>query len=129
MSDYQNIFNLDDPFWAVWGKVRPLVVKALEHADEYGVEDVLRYVSEGKWMLWHTDNSVAFTKIAHHAKHTACIVILCAGDLDEIRELEPSMCRWAKSNGCKYLTVHGRRGWGRALEGFREQSTSFRKAL
>ncbi len=124
-----SIASLDDPFWAVWRKVRPLVVKALVRSDEYGVEDVLRYVSEGRWMLWHGDRCVAFTKVSRYAKHTACVVILCGGDLDEIQKLEPDMAKWAKQQGCKYLVIHGRRGGGRALDGYREKSTSYRKAL
>ncbi len=121
--------NIDDPFWSVWRKVRPLVVKALERADEYGVEDVLRYVAEGRWQLWHGEDCVAFTKIDRYAKHTACVVILCGGDLGEIREIEPDLAKWAKQQGCKYLVIHGRRGWGRALDGYNEKSTTFRKAL
>lgn len=121
--------NLDDPFWAVWRKVRPLVVKALERADEYGVEDVLQYVSEGRWLLWHGERSVAFTRIARYAQHSACVVVLCGGDIKEIRDLEPGVAKWAKRQGCKYLEIYGRRGWKRALEGYEEQSVIYRKAL
>ncbi len=124
-----SILALDDSFWSTWKKVRPLVVKALVQADEYAVEDVLRYVSEGRWTLWHSDNSVCFTRFAQYAQHKACIVVLCAGDIDEIRDLEPDMCKWARQHGCKYLEFFGRRGWGRALDGFKEHSTTFRKAL
>ncbi|MGI9490504.1 MAG: hypothetical protein ACR2RF_32345 [Geminicoccaceae bacterium] len=109
--------------------MRPLVAEALDRADEYSVGDVLHYAYTGKWQTWHGERSVAFTRIATYPTHTACIVILCAGDLSEIKELEPQICAWARRMGCKYMKIYGRRGWHRALDDYAEQSAVLRKEL
>jgi len=124
-----HIASLDDPFWVVWRRVKPMVAKALGRADEYSLGDVLHYVNTGKWQLWQGDNSVAFTRIASYPEHSACIIVLSAGDLNEIKALEPGICTWAKRMGCKYVEIFGRRGWQKALPGYKEQHTVLRKGL
>ncbi len=124
-----SISSLDDPFWTVWRRVRSLLVKALERADEYKIADVLHYAYTGQWQTWHGDNSVAFTRIANYPEHTACILILAAGDLSEIKELEPDICLWARRQGCRYMEIYGRRGWQKALSDYHEQYAVLRKEL
>ena len=121
--------QMDDPFWVLWRRVRPLVVKALERADEYSLGDVLHYAYTGKWQVWAGERSVAFTRVAQYPQHSACILILAGGDLSEMKRLEPEVCAWAKRQGCKYVEIYGRKGWNKALDGYDEQSRVLRKVL
>ncbi len=124
-----NVTSLDEEFWTVWRKVRPLLDKALKRSDEYSLSDVLHFAHSGLWQMWHGDHCVAFTRIANYPQHTALIIILAAGELEEIIDLEPHVSDWGRQQGCKYVEIYGRRGWSRALPGFDEQATVFRKAL
>ena len=124
-----DITSLDDPFWIIWRRAKPLLVKALERADEYRMADVLHYVYTGQWQMWHGEESVAMTRIAHYPEHTACIIILAAGDLEEILDLEPGICAWASRQGCKYVEIYGRTGWKRAFKDYEAQSLILRKEL
>jgi hypothetical protein len=54
---------------------------------------------------------------------------LAGGDLEEIKEWMPMIERCARDLGCHRLTIAGRRGWLRALPGFREQATEITKDL
>ncbi len=125
----ENVISLDDEFWTVWRRVKPLLVKALERSNEYSVADVLHFAHTGDWQLWYGPNSVAFTRIANYPQHTVLIIILAAGELEEIMDLEPQVAEWGRDMGCKYVEIYGRRGWARALPGYEEQSVILRKAL
>ncbi len=129
MIEPSNVTSLDEEFWTIWRKVRPLLAKALERSDEYSLGDVLHFAYEGTWDMWHGDNSVAFTRLARYPQHTALVIILAAGELEEIVQLEPHVVAWGKQQGCKYVEVYGRRGWARALPGYDEQATVYRKVL
>ncbi len=120
---------LDDPFWTAWRSIKPLLEKALETADEYAIGDVLHFAHTGQWQTWYAEHSVVFTRIARYPEHTACIVVLAAGNLDEIKRYEPDLVKWATDQGCKYLEIYGRRGWRRAFDGYEEQAAILRKAL
>ena len=43
-------------------------------------------------------------------------VFLAGGDLFEIKEMESSLVEYAKAMECDYITLSGRKGWGKALE-------------
>jgi len=129
MTEITAVTDMNEPFWAAWRKVKPLVEKALRQADEYSLGDVLHYANTGQWQLWHGDNSVGFTRIARYPEHQTCVLILAAGELEEIVDLEPHICAWAKKEGCKYMEIFGRRGWQRALGGYDEQYAVLRKEL
>lgn len=129
MTDIKQVTSLDEPFWAEWREMKPLIQKALDHADEYDMGDVLHWLHTGAWQGWYTPNAVACTRIATFPKHRTCVVVLAAGKLDEIVQAEPGIADFARENGCKYVEIFGRKGWKRSLEGYTEQFTVLRKVL
>lgn len=103
-----------------------LIQQALDRSlGDYHLEDVVRFIAEGKLQLWATENSVAVTEVIVYPRKKAVLVLLAAGDLDEIRESIPMIEDFAKAIGADRITLCGRRGWVRALEkeGFVEQHT------
>ncbi len=124
-----NVTSLDEDFWVVWRKVKPLLEKALKRSDEYSMSDVLHFTHTGMWQMWHGDHCVAFTRVANYPQHRALIIILAAGELEEIMDLEPLVAQWGRDQGCKYVEIYGRRGWSKALPGYDEQSAILRKVL
>ncbi len=124
-----NVTSLDEDFWVVWRKVKPLLERALKRSDEYSMSDVLHFTHTGTWQMWHGDHCVAFTRVANYPQHRALIIILAAGELEEIMDLEPLVAQWGRDQGCKYVEIYGRRGWSKALPGYDEQSAILRKVL
>ncbi len=124
-----NVTSLDEDFWVVWRKVKPLLEKALKRSDEYSMSDVLHFTHTGMWQMWHGDHCVGFTRIANYPQHKALIIVLAAGELEEIIDLEPHIAEWGRNEGCKYVEIYGRRGWSKALPGYDEQAAIFRKVL
>jgi len=55
---------------------------------------------------------------------------LCGGSgLDRMAQALPQIERWAAENDCKKSEIAGRKGWGRALDGYREVASVFVKDL
>lgn len=58
-------------------------------------------------------------------------VWLGTGDLAEMITLEPGISAWARSKGCKFATIRGRKGWDRVFSkhGFTRDGDELRKLL
>lgn len=56
---------------------------------------------------------------------------LAGGDLDDLLSLRGGMEAWARSQGCEWVTINGRRGWNRVLAsfGYERDGEELRKAL
>jgi len=101
-----------------WARLRHLIVAALETSPGLEtIEDVEALVGCGKYQAWFGKNSVAITEIASYPRKKALTVIHGGGDLTELLdELEPSMCAFARSQGCDLIMGTGRKGWERVTE-------------
>jgi hypothetical protein len=52
----------------VWDQVKPLVEKAVAHADgRLGVDDVRKWLDEGTFQLWLGDRAIAITEVLNYA--------------------------------------------------------------
>lgn len=129
MRHSPEVTDLDSPFWSTWRKVKPLVQKALARSNEYSIGDVLHYIATDAWQCWYTPKAVACGRIASYPNHKAYVIVLAAGDIADIVENEPMIAEFAREKGCKYVEIYGRRGWERALKGYKEQATVLRKVL
>lgn len=98
-----------------WGKIRPLLFKALKRSgDKQTIDDVKTAIEGGKCQLWTTnDNETAVvTELSLDLN-----VWLYAGNFKEIEQLDASAAAYAKSLGAGHMTVwDGRKGWKRALK-------------
>lgn len=76
-------------------------------------------------------NAVNLTTIETHPSGLREITAwLAGGDLKDIQAWEPHMCKWAKeTERCDRAIIVGRRGWLKALPGYRELVTKFAKDL
>ena len=118
----------------VWPFCVGHVADALEHADgEMEIEDVLRYVLGGNWILWtvvddHKIIASAVTEVVEYPRLRALRVITLGGR-NMKKWLPEILTVWeqhAKEIGCHRLEASGRKGWSRASakamndNGFRE---------
>lgn len=101
-----------------WTRCRPWIEAALATSPGFEtIEDVERLVAEGSYQVWFGTNCVAITEIASYPRRKVMTVIHGGGDLTElIDELEPSMCVFARSQGCGSIMGTGRKGWERVTE-------------
>lgn len=121
----------------IWPEVAPLIQKAIDRSQgEMTVEDVAKFIAERDMQLWVAEKngrvSAAFvTSIANHPRLRVLRIVLCGGEgLGEWRDAAQAQFeKFAKANGCRQLDIIGRRGWGRALEGWQEAYVVFRRDI
>ena len=116
---------------ADFDRLWPLLAEALEeHPGTYTKEDVWAEIEGGHAQLWPLPNSVVVTSTRTYATgYKELRGWLAAGDLSEIAKLEPFICGWAKEIGCRRFVLTGRRGWKKALPGYREKAVFLSKEL
>lgn len=118
----------------VWLHVSHFVDAAYRETDRV-TPDVLGWLREGKGLLWVVWDGTKFiaaavTSLEQHLSGLACRVSACGGDgmgtwLHHLSEIED----YAKREGCVKVWLEGRRGWSRALEGYRQFTVSMEKRL
>jgi hypothetical protein len=115
---------------AVWDRVRPLVEKAVEHADgRFGADDVLGWLKKGTLQLWIGEQAIAITEVVNYAKSKRLVVQIVSGELEGVIDFIEPFSEWAKEQGCEAMEASGRRGWERVLPGFERVTTVYRMWL
>jgi len=106
--------------------------RALDTQDEWTLEAVRRELlgaaySQRPMQLWMIAERFALvTQIQVFPSGVRkCLLFLGGGDdLDAIKAAQPAVAAWAKTyHGCTKLLIYGRRGFLKALDGFKEIST------
>lgn len=80
-------------------------------------------IRDGGAQIWPGDNSVVVTVISDHP--TGIKTVCCwlgGGEINEIREIVDTISVWANRQGASHLTIQGRKGWSRALGGWKAAS-------
>ncbi len=100
-------------------------------------EVVLEELKAAKAQLWGffdvsgTISGIVITRFGAIGNRKAGTVWIASGRPMEagIELLERCITPWFIEQGCDLIEVNGRKGWGRALEGYREVSRVFVKEL
>lgn len=103
-------------------RCKPWIEAALKRdvIGTHDADDVWNVIEAGQAQLWPTPNSAVVTKIDTYPKARILQAWLAGGKLREIRSTEARIREWAKAAGCDFFVIAGRRGWARALKGYRE---------
>tara|TARA_R100000655_G_scaffold96477_1_gene138971 strand:+ start:63 stop:446 length:384 start_codon:yes stop_codon:yes gene_type:complete len=97
---------------------RFLIEAALAHAGgTHDYFDIVQAVQDSKMFFWPGEKSCIVTEIIQYPKKRALHVFLAAGDLEEIKGMEPSLVEFATSLKCDAISLTGRNGWKKALNG------------
>ena len=106
-------------------------IEALLEPGFNNLEQVDQALAEGAILGWFGRDSAIIGFIEEHdAGAKALRIIWGVGDLSEIRnEMQPPIEAWAKSQGCRTILVQGRKGWERALPGYRLDHIVVRKEI
>jgi len=102
-------------------RVRQWLDAALAHADRTHTADhVIEMWTAGKCQLWLGENCVLVTELVRYPLRTDLNYWLAAGDLEELKALEPGVNAWARACGCTRITGGGRLGWTRVYPGMKK---------
>ena len=94
--------------------------KWIEDAIEYShgaftIESVFEDLLHGGAQLWPTENAVAITQIVDYPGKKVMHIFLAAGDLQELEALHYPIEEYARSVGCKGMSLTGRPGWAKSF--------------
>lgn len=118
-------------FEAHWARCSPWISDALDLAHgTHTMDDVKAMILDGPATFWPGRSAAMVTEVCEFPQMRTLHFWLAGGDLVELRdELKPMAESWAKERGISRATISGRRGWVKALPGYREIATLCAKEL
>lgn len=81
----------------------------------YDVEDIFRRIDDGALQSWQSGQSVVVTEVLGYPRKRIVNVLIAAGNIDEIMELQERVSQWARELGCSKIVMSGRKGWSKVL--------------
>lgn len=107
----------------IWHKVEPFIRNVLQKFEkDYTINSIKESLLKADTQLWTSQNEkqiqgICLTTIAIYPTHKICQIFMVSGSnfKDWKHEIEVIKC-WAKSIGCKYIRMEGRKGWLRKLD-------------
>ena len=82
-------------------------------------DDVMAEIEAEKMQLWTGPKGAAVTLIYDYPLKRVLHVFLAGGELEQVKDFVPSMEVWVRAMGCTEMTLAGRRGWSRVLDGWK----------
>jgi hypothetical protein len=114
----------------IWGQVKEHIERGLD-TSYYTLEEVNEALKKSEMQLWVSrrgDHVEAAMVTAIHDGY--CLLLACGGEnLQGWAKYLPLVERWAKGIGFNEMRIYGRRGWLRALPGFKEKTVEMVKKL
>lgn len=113
-------------------KFRLDIEAALSYSNySHTFDDIVGMVLTEQVAFFPMEKSFLITEFHVMPQYKTYHVFLAGGDLDEIKATQPWLEETAKANGCKYLSLTGRRGWERSLkdQGWRLQYITLYKEV
>lgn len=114
-----------DQLRAELDRVWPWLEKAIERSGgTHHKEHLLARIFAGKAQLWTEEDGACVTTIEKY--DTGLLEVygwLAGGELEAVQRIVARIEKWAKANGINRARIEGRRGWVKALPGYRELAT------
>ena len=95
----------------------------------HSFEDVINEIRAGSMQLWTGPEGAAVTMIYDFPQKRVLHVFLAGGSIEQIKDFEESAAAWGRAHGCSEMSLSGRRGWTKALEGWRPVQTVLMKEI
>lgn len=112
---------------ASWERCTDWLQAALDGS--HTLDDVWAGVEAGEFHFWPGAACAAVGELVEHPRRRDYHVWLAGGDLRELTEMERSASAFARALACDRITIHGRRGWARALKDYRPVYLALAKEL
>lgn len=128
------------PYWevdSVWPRVAPMLQKAIDIQDEWTLEAVYRKLVNSDdtmpfqlWVIPWTGAIITQVQVFPTGIRK-CLLFLAGGSsLDQSLHTHAKIEEWArKFRGCSTMTIYGRRGWVKVLDGYKERTVILEKGL
>lgn len=112
----------------MWGWLEP-ALKAGTDADSRA--DLEQQIATGRAQLWVGDEGALVTQLVRRADGSLVHFWLGGGRMKSLLEMRPGIEAWARSFGCQFATIKGRKGWDRvfARSGYRRIGEELLKDL
>ena len=99
-----------------WQRCKHWIEAALVYArGTHLIEDVEAGIANGTYQFWPGERSAIVSEIIVYPRLKALNFWLIGGDLSELKEMEPIVVAWAKTQGCTRFMGVGRWGMQRAF--------------
>ena len=115
---------LDMRFWDKWRHCAPFINAALAYSGHsHTLDDIAEVVRKGDAQFWHAQDAGLVTEIIEYPRRRTLRFWLAGGDLNTLKDVEKDAIEWSKTWGCVACEIVGRRGWVKALEGYKDVAT------
>lgn len=115
---------------SLWAKAEPHIKAALKHSgDTHNAQDVFAMIQNGEANLYVGANSAVVTQDLNLPTGKQLHFWLAGGDLNELIKIEQDVEQAARERGIRRISIIGRRGWRKRLEGFREAGVILTKDI
>ena len=119
---------------ATWPDFMHFIDDSLQYSNGlWNIEDVELKLFNGEAVLWIAYNgsprAAGVTWIEEFPRVRDLNMAFAGGDMQSIKGLVEMGEEYARSEGCQGIRCYGRRGWSKALPGYKEISTISRKEL
>lgn len=113
-----------------WQAAMPHLSAALRHCgDTHTLDDVMSLIVARDAHLYVGHKSAVVTQELELPTRRQLHFWLAGGDLQEIIEIERDVEKAAKAKGIRHISIIGRRGWQRKLDGFYEKAVVMTKDI
>jgi hypothetical protein len=107
----------------------PYLEEAVKMNGWITMDMVKELVTTGHMKLWARNNAVAATAEEDKLGKKILTIVLAGGNLEELKDIESEIERYAIVNGFSEIYINGRKGWERALQGYKTHMVIMRKGL
>ena len=107
----------------------PYLEEAVQMNGFLTMDLVKELVKAGHMKLWARANAVAATAEESRVGQKILTIVLAGGNLEELKDIESEIERYAIVNGFSEICINGRKGWERALQGYKTHMVIMRKGL
>lgn len=92
-------------------------------------DEVLALLEANRAQLWQGDASAMVLQLLRPPP--TLHIWLAGGEMTDLLNMRGGMEAWARTQGCEFVTINGRRGWARVLGpyGYLPDGEELRKAL
>lgn len=119
----------------VWPRIEKWIDAAMRRGDlglSKSVKDDVLWGRALIWLVWNKPTLIGavVTQVSEVESGKVCTLVACGGDgVLNALPLLSTIEHYAKKEGCRSMRVMGRRGWVRALRGYRTARVVLEKEL
>jgi len=99
----------------------------------YAMADLIDTCRHGMAVLHETSQACGVTQVYQSGEHRVCIILVVAGTLKGVQDLEAQITAYARQEGCQAVQTIGRPGfekvYNKLADGFRPIGTVYEKVL